>query len=282
MPAKILVASADQSVTHAAEAALRRDDHELITAAQGADALSAWKADSPTVSVIDVALPGTGGVELARRIRRAEGGTRRSGVLLLGPPEVALKIDALRAGADDYVNQPLNPQELAARVRALLARLGHIERTIAAPSTRNGAGRLLAYYGAKGGVGTTTLAINSAIALHRETKRSVALKNVRLLLDTMGQIGVPADRMELILNRNKAFTGISAKSIESVLRRPIEHQVVNDYRTAISSLNTGTPFMIDNADSPLGRDVVTLARAICRDDVGRELAMAGRLALVAG
>ena len=84
------------------------------------------------------------------------------------------------------------------------------------------------------------------------------LKNVRLLIETMSQIGVPAERVALVLNRNKAFTGISIKSAESVLKRPIDHTIVNDYRTAISSLNSGTPFMLNHPDSPIGRDVVVL------------------------
>jgi hypothetical protein len=72
--------------------------------------------------------------------------------------------------------------------------------------------------------------------------------------------------MRLVLNRNKAFTGISIKSAESVLKRPIDHTVVNDYRTAISSLNSGTPFMLKSADSPIGRDVTALARALGKED----------------
>ena len=90
------------------------------------------------------------------------------------------------------------------------------------------------------------------------------LKNVRLLLETMVQIGVPEDRMQLVLNRDNAFTGISAKSIETVLQRPIAHAVVNDYRVAISSLNSGAPFMVNRTDSALAKAVVRFARDIDR------------------
>ena len=214
-------------------------------------------------------------------------------------------------------------------------------------------GRVLAFYGAKGGVGTTTIAINAAIALHRELGRKVSLidgnlqfgdhrvfldlgldrksivdvvtapsmdqdlikqvlvkhdsgidlllapptpetaelvttdhlpvildhlrdlydyilvdidkrlddinlgilesaetvfvvmtadlsclKNVRLVLETIGHLGF-ADRVQLVLNRSNAFTGISVKNAEGALRKPIDHQIVNEYRGAISALNSG-------------------------------------------
>ena len=88
------------------------------------------------------------------------------------------------------------------------------------------------------------------------------LKNVRLVLATMAQLAVPDERLMLVLNRANAFTGISAKSVESVLKTPIAHMVVNDYRTAVSSLNSGAPFMATKPESALARAVLELARMV--------------------
>jgi pilus assembly protein CpaE len=88
------------------------------------------------------------------------------------------------------------------------------------------------------------------------------LKNVRLLLETLAKVGVPGERLELVLNRSNAQTGISVKAAEGVLHRKIAHQVVNDYRTAIGSLNSGTPFMVNKPDSQIGRAITKLAREI--------------------
>ena len=52
------------------------------------------------------------------------------------------------------------------------------------------------------------------------------------------------------------------KSAEGALRRPIEFQIVNEYRGAISALNTGSPFMVSKADSVLGRSVADFAKAV--------------------
>jgi pilus assembly protein CpaE len=91
------------------------------------------------------------------------------------------------------------------------------------------------------------------------------IKNVRLVVETMGQIGVPDEMVELLLNRSNAYTGVSPRSVEAVLKRTIRYQVVNDYRTAISALNTGEPFMHGRADSAVGRSVTELVRAIDAD-----------------
>jgi hypothetical protein len=68
--------------------------------------------------------------------------------------------------------------------------------------------------------------------------------------------------VKLVLNRSNAFTGISVKNAEGALKRPIDHQVLNEYRGAISALNSGAPVMFSKADSPLGRSFHDFARAI--------------------
>ncbi|HSW43445.1 MAG TPA: hypothetical protein VLM76_13125, partial [Patescibacteria group bacterium] len=90
------------------------------------------------------------------------------------------------------------------------------------------------------------------------------LKNVRLVLETLGHIGYAGDRIKLVLNRSNAFTGINAKTAEGALRHPIDLQVVNEYRGAISALNSGAPVMFTKADSPLGRALHDVARIIDR------------------
>ena len=88
------------------------------------------------------------------------------------------------------------------------------------------------------------------------------LKNVRLVLETIGHLGYESGKLKLVLNRSNAFTGINVKSAEGALKRPIEFQIVNEYRGAISALNTGDPFMASKADSVLGRSVLDFARAV--------------------
>ena len=88
------------------------------------------------------------------------------------------------------------------------------------------------------------------------------LKNVRLILETVDHLGYPSSKVQLVLNRSNAFTGINVKNAEGALKRTIDHQVVNEYRGAISALNSGAPFMFTKADSPLGSSLLQFARAV--------------------
>jgi pilus assembly protein CpaE len=93
------------------------------------------------------------------------------------------------------------------------------------------------------------------------------LKNVRLVLETIGHLGYSADKVKLILNRSNAFTGINIKNAESALKRHIDFQIMNEYRSAIGALNSGAPFMYTKSDSVLGKNVLDFVRAMEKDFV---------------
>jgi pilus assembly protein CpaE len=91
------------------------------------------------------------------------------------------------------------------------------------------------------------------------------LKNVRLVLETIGHLGYSDRKVKLILNRSNAFTGINVKNAESALKRKIDYQVINEYRAAIGALNSGAPFMYTKADSVLGRNLFDLVKSMEKD-----------------
>ena len=131
--------------------------------------------------------------------------------MLTAEREVEQKVRGLRAGADDYLIKPFHPAELLARIKSLLARFAPKESLLARPPL----GRTLAFYGAKGGVGTTTIAINAAIALHRELGRKVALMDANL------QFGDHRVFLDLGLDRKSIVDVVSAPSIDNDLVRQV-------------------------------------------------------------
>ena len=376
MAGKVLVVDDDASVQRLLQYTLKQEGYEVVLGADGNEALRLWEAEVPSVILLDVTLKGLDGYEVAARIRAGESGVHTPIIMLTADRDVQQRVRALRAGADDYLIKPFHPAELLARLKSLVARFSPTDTLVGRPPL----GRIHAYYGAKGGVGTTTIAINAAIALqslgrrvclvdgnlqfgdHRVfldlglDRKSIVdivsapsmdtdlirkivqthelgvdlllappspesadlvsaqhmhqimellremydyvivdidkrlddlnlmvldiadtifavmtadlscLKNVRLVLETIGHLGYEQSKLKLVLNRSNAYTGINVKSAEGALKRPIEFQIVNEYRGAISALNTGAPFMAEKADSVLGRSVLDFARAVDKPD----------------
>ena len=170
---KILVIDDDQTVQRLLRVTLKQEGFEVVVASDGVEGLRLWDAEKPALILLDVNLPLLDGYQVATKIRETEGtGSHIPIIMLTAEKDVTQKVRGLRAGADDYLVKPFHQAELLARMKSLLARF--------AAGTVTGLGKpplgkVLAFYGAKGGVGTTTIAINTAIALHAEHQRRVAL-----------------------------------------------------------------------------------------------------------
>ena len=118
---RILVVDDDDNVRRLVAAYLEREGYLVTQAADGAAALRAVEASTPDLVVLDLMLPGTGGLQVARRISAA----RELPILMLtarGDEDDVLR--GFEAGADDYLVKPFSPRVLVARVRAILRRVG--------------------------------------------------------------------------------------------------------------------------------------------------------------
>jgi len=98
---------------------LSAQGYAIRTAADGILALEEMKTWSPDLVITDLRMPNMGGLDLCRSIR-AE--SRIPIIVLSVKGEEAIKVEALDAGADDYITKPFNVNELLARVRAALRR----------------------------------------------------------------------------------------------------------------------------------------------------------------
>jgi len=118
----ILVADDDPAILKLVRLQLVEEGFRTITAATGEEAVQCAIDERPDLVVLDLVLPDISGFEVLNRLR--EHGPIPV-ILLTGKTRDADKVRGLEMGADDYLAKPFNPEELAARVRAVLRRTLH-------------------------------------------------------------------------------------------------------------------------------------------------------------
>jgi two-component system, OmpR family, KDP operon response regulator KdpE len=116
---RVLVVDDEPQILRALAINLRARGYEVTTAGDGAEALEAAGTQPPDVVVLDLGLPDMDGVAVIEGLR---GWSKVPILVLSGRSDSADKVDALDAGADDYVTKPFGMDELLARLRAMVRR----------------------------------------------------------------------------------------------------------------------------------------------------------------
>jgi two-component system, OmpR family, KDP operon response regulator KdpE len=116
---RILVCDDEPQILRALKVILRDAGYEAVPASTGEEALDRAAVKPPEAAILDLMLPDIDGVEVTRRLREW---SEMPIVLLSAVGEEDRKVEALAAGADDYVTKPFGPRELVARLEAVLRR----------------------------------------------------------------------------------------------------------------------------------------------------------------
>ena len=116
---RILVCDDEPQILRALRVILRDAGFEAVTAATGEEALDLAAVKPPEAAILDLMLPDIDGVEVTRRLREW---SKMPILVLSAVGEEDRKVEALAAGADDYVTKPFGPRELVARLEAVLRR----------------------------------------------------------------------------------------------------------------------------------------------------------------
>ena len=211
---KVLVVDDDLNIQRVLVFTLKQEGFEVIVASDGQTGVQMAKDSQPDLILMDVAMPKLDGYAATQQIRAAEESGRRVPIIMLtAEADVGERVKGLRAGADDDIVKPFHPLELMARIKALLARGGALPSGAAAEEST--LGRLAVFYGAKGGVGTTTIAINTAIAMGRELRRRTAL------LDANLQFGDLRVFLDLGLDTASIVNAVSEPDLDTDLLRKL-------------------------------------------------------------
>lgn len=125
--ARVLVCDDEPQILRAVRVILRDAGYEAVPAESGEEALDAAAVRPPQAAILDLMLPDFDGVEVTKRLREW---SEMPIIVLSAVGEEEAKVRALAAGADDYVTKPFGPQELIARLQAVLRRVAGDEEPV--------------------------------------------------------------------------------------------------------------------------------------------------------
>lgn len=118
----ILIVDDEASIREMIAVALEMAGYNCLEASNTQEAYSIIVDENPHMILLDWMLPGTSGIEFARRLKRDERTSETPIIMLTAKGEEDNKILGLEAGADDYITKPFSPRELVARLKAVLRR----------------------------------------------------------------------------------------------------------------------------------------------------------------
>jgi len=173
---RILVVDDEPDALKMVSLTLTPEGYQVITASDGEEALRLAASERPDLILLDVMMPNMDGFEVARRLRRTPDFAQVPILFLSARGQVADKVEGLTVGGNDYLTKPAAPQELVARVGVLLGTF-----------TERKMGHVIALFGSKAGIGTSTISVNLALALQSRSSDMVVLVDGH---DEGGDIGV--------------------------------------------------------------------------------------------
>ena len=129
----ILIVDDESSIRDMLRVALEMADYKCLEAEDAQRAHTLIVDEKPDLILLDWMMPGTSGLELARRIKRDEVTAGIPIIMLTAKGEEDNKVQGLETGADDYITKPFSPRELVARLKAVLRRTDthHVTEPIA-------------------------------------------------------------------------------------------------------------------------------------------------------
>jgi pilus assembly protein CpaE len=162
MAEKILIIDDDVDTLKLVGLMLERQGYDISVASNGTIGLQKASSVVPDLILLDVMMPDLDGYEVTKRLRSDPSISNIPIIMFTAKTMVDDKVAGFEAGVDDYLTKPTHPAELTAHVKAVLA------RTAQARSEPSERARSIAFLGARGGLGTSTIALNISVSLQHQ------------------------------------------------------------------------------------------------------------------
>ncbi len=172
MSEKILIIDDDLDTLRLVGLMLQRQGYQISAATNGQQGLDKAFEEDPDLILLDIMMPDMDGYEVTRRLRKNPSTMETPILMFTAKTQLDDKVIGFEVGANDYLTKPTHPSELQARVKTLLSRGGDKKEAAASGKDEN-RGYVIGVLGARGGLGTTTLAVNLAASLHSRVKSDV-------------------------------------------------------------------------------------------------------------
>jgi DNA-binding response OmpR family regulator len=250
---------------------------EVQVAAGGNEGIALVEKERPDLVLLDLMMPEVDGFSVCERIRKGPAGAGTQIVVLSALDAVDGKIRALELGADDYLVKPVESRELVTRIKGMIDRADRLRQ-----QGSQARGRLTVVAGAKGGIGTSTIAINLAAtpALGKGAE-AVVLADLAVPVGTLtGMLNIEAP--ERWAWGEALASGASAHRLSSYLMhnpqvpfrllpglrrgsayRDIPSEAISNFATSLRGLGEVIVVDLGNQPSPFAPPLLREADVIC-------------------
>ncbi|RPJ21182.1 MAG: response regulator [Chloroflexi bacterium] len=217
MSEKILIIDDDLDTLRLVGLMLQRQGYQISAATNGQQGLEKAFEEDPDLILLDVMMPDMDGYEVTRRLRQNPSTLETPILMFTAKTQLDDKVVGFEVGANDYLTKPTHPSELQARVKTLLAR-GSEKKTTTGSARDENHGYMIGILGARGGLGTTTMAVNIASGLQSRTKAEVIVAEMMPGQGTLAlDIGVTGSKgLVDLLSANK-LSDITRESVRETL-----------------------------------------------------------------
>jgi pilus assembly protein CpaE len=260
MSQKILIIDDDLDTLRLVGLMLQRQGYQISAATNGQQGLEKAFEEDPDLILLDVMMPDMDGYEVTRRLRSNPSTLETPILMFTAKTQLDDKVTGFEVGANDYLTKPTHPSELQARVKTLLARVGE-KRANASSTQDENRGYVIGVLGARGGLGTTTMAVNIAAGLQTRTKAEVIVAEMLPGQGTLAlDVGVTSPKGLVDLLSVTKLSEITRERVRDALvqhgsglklllasDRPRDMHLINqvaNYETLVRRLSTLARFVV--------------------------------------